>query len=130
MTNEALYVLHKFATELVGTENYTTTDRSVLRPFFENLERAARHASRHSLREDDCSDRRRSERVATTDRQGRSGRQCETAARNSCSSIQFRFACANRRRSFFTSGRERKTRLFWRLLIRATTTLAGTKSRY
>ena len=26
LTNEALYVLHKFATELVGTDNYTTTD--------------------------------------------------------------------------------------------------------
>ena len=37
LTNEALHVLHKFATELVGTENYTTTDRFSLKPFFDNL---------------------------------------------------------------------------------------------
>jgi NADH-quinone oxidoreductase subunit G len=37
VTNEALYVLHRFATELVGTENYTTTDRFSLKPFFQNL---------------------------------------------------------------------------------------------
>jgi NADH-quinone oxidoreductase subunit G len=37
LTNEALHVLHKFATELVGTENYTTTDRFSLRSFFNNL---------------------------------------------------------------------------------------------
>ena len=37
LTNEALYVLRKFATELVGTENYTTTDLYSLQPFFENL---------------------------------------------------------------------------------------------
>jgi predicted molibdopterin-dependent oxidoreductase YjgC len=37
MTNESLYVLRKFATELVGTENYTTTDLSSLRAFFKNL---------------------------------------------------------------------------------------------
>jgi NADH-quinone oxidoreductase subunit G len=37
LTNEALYSLHKFATELVGTENYTTTDAFSLKPFFENL---------------------------------------------------------------------------------------------
>ena len=37
LTNEALYVLHKFATELVGTENYTTTDLYSLRNFFKNL---------------------------------------------------------------------------------------------
>jgi len=37
ITNEALYVLHKFATELVGTENYTTTDAFSLRSFFDNL---------------------------------------------------------------------------------------------
>jgi predicted molibdopterin-dependent oxidoreductase YjgC len=30
-------VLHKFATDLVGTENYTTTDLLNLRSFFENL---------------------------------------------------------------------------------------------
>ncbi len=37
LTNEALYVLRKFATELVGTENYTTTDLYSLRNFFKNL---------------------------------------------------------------------------------------------
>jgi NADH-quinone oxidoreductase subunit G len=37
LTNEALYVLRKFATELVGTENYTTTDLFSLRSFFNNL---------------------------------------------------------------------------------------------
>jgi len=37
MTNESLYVLRKFATELVGTENYTTTDLLSLRSFFKNL---------------------------------------------------------------------------------------------
>jgi NADH-quinone oxidoreductase subunit G len=30
-------VLHRFATELVGTENFTTTDLFSLKPFFENL---------------------------------------------------------------------------------------------
>jgi NADH-quinone oxidoreductase subunit G len=37
LTNEALYVLRKFATELVGTENYTTTDAFSLQSFFKNL---------------------------------------------------------------------------------------------
>ena len=37
LTNEALYVLRKFATELVGTENFTTTDAFSLKPFFDNL---------------------------------------------------------------------------------------------
>src|SRR6185437_15787872 len=37
MTNESLYVLRKFATELVGTDNYTTTDLLSLRTFFKNL---------------------------------------------------------------------------------------------
>jgi len=37
LTNEALYVLRKFATDLVGTENYTTTDLHSLQPFFANL---------------------------------------------------------------------------------------------
>ena len=36
-TNESLFVLHRFATELVGTENYTTTDLFSLKPFFDNL---------------------------------------------------------------------------------------------
>jgi NADH-quinone oxidoreductase subunit G len=37
LTNEALHVLHKFATELVGTDNYTATDSFSLKTFFENL---------------------------------------------------------------------------------------------
>src|SRR5688572_13388438 len=37
ITNEANYVLYKFATELVGTKNYTTTDGFSLKPFFDNL---------------------------------------------------------------------------------------------
>ena len=37
LTNEALFTLHKFATELVGTENYTATDAFSLKPFFDNL---------------------------------------------------------------------------------------------
>ena len=37
LTNEALYVLHKFATELVGTDSYTTTDAFSLKSFFDNL---------------------------------------------------------------------------------------------
>ena len=37
LTNEALYVLHKFATDLVGTDNYTTTDLFSLRSFFQKL---------------------------------------------------------------------------------------------
>jgi len=37
ITNEANYLLYKFATELVGTKNYTTTDAFSLKPFFDNL---------------------------------------------------------------------------------------------
>lgn len=37
ITNEANYALYKFATELVGTTNYTTTDAFSLKPFFDNL---------------------------------------------------------------------------------------------
>ena len=37
LTNESLFVLRKFATELVGTENYTVTDLHTLQPFFDNL---------------------------------------------------------------------------------------------
>jgi NADH-quinone oxidoreductase subunit G len=37
LTNEALFTLQKFATELVGTDNYTTTDAFSLKPFFKNL---------------------------------------------------------------------------------------------
>ena len=37
LTNEALYLLKKFATELIGTENYTVADSFSLKPFFDNL---------------------------------------------------------------------------------------------
>ncbi|HEY6232477.1 MAG TPA: molybdopterin-dependent oxidoreductase [Pyrinomonadaceae bacterium] len=37
ITNEANYLLYKFATELVGTTNFTTTDAFSLKPFFKNL---------------------------------------------------------------------------------------------
>ncbi len=37
ITNEANYLLYKFATELVGTDNYTSTETFPLKPFFENL---------------------------------------------------------------------------------------------
>ena len=81
LTNEALFVLRKFATELVGTDNYTTTDPFSLQNFLQQSRRAARNASRHSLRENDRSDRRRSKRVAATDGQGHSTGGAEMAAR-------------------------------------------------
>jgi NADH-quinone oxidoreductase subunit G len=37
ITNEANYALYKFATEVVGTENYAATDAFSLAPFFESL---------------------------------------------------------------------------------------------
>jgi len=37
ITNEANYLLHKFATELVGTKNYCSTEDFNLKPFFANL---------------------------------------------------------------------------------------------
>ena len=37
LSNESLYALHKFATELVGTDVYTTTDAFSLKPLFDNL---------------------------------------------------------------------------------------------
>jgi NADH-quinone oxidoreductase subunit G len=37
ITNEANYLLWKFATELVGTNNYTCSDSHDLKPFFQNL---------------------------------------------------------------------------------------------
>ena len=37
ITNEALYCLRKFATEVVGTESYAVADAFSLTPFFENL---------------------------------------------------------------------------------------------
>src|SRR5438445_135823 len=51
LTNEALYCLRKFATEVVKTENYAVADAFSLKPFFENLggqlatHRDIRHAS-------------------------------------------------------------------------------------
>ncbi|HSS19242.1 MAG TPA: molybdopterin-dependent oxidoreductase [Pyrinomonadaceae bacterium] len=37
ITNEANYLLYKFATELVGTKNYAVSDANSLKAFFENL---------------------------------------------------------------------------------------------
>jgi NADH-quinone oxidoreductase subunit G len=37
LTNESLYCLRKFATEVVETENYAVSDAFSLQPFFENL---------------------------------------------------------------------------------------------
>lgn len=37
LTNESLYCLRKFATEVVETENYAVADAFSLKPFFENL---------------------------------------------------------------------------------------------
>jgi NADH-quinone oxidoreductase subunit G len=37
LTNEANYLLYKFATELVGTHNYAVTDTANLKPFFDSL---------------------------------------------------------------------------------------------
>jgi len=37
ITNEANYLLYKFATELVGTSNYAVADSASLKPFFDNL---------------------------------------------------------------------------------------------
>jgi NADH-quinone oxidoreductase subunit G len=37
ITNEANYVLHKFALELVGTDNFAATDAFSLKAFFDNL---------------------------------------------------------------------------------------------
>jgi NADH-quinone oxidoreductase subunit G len=37
LTNEAIYALRKFATEIVETENYAVADAFSLKPFFENV---------------------------------------------------------------------------------------------
>jgi NADH-quinone oxidoreductase subunit G len=37
LTNEALYCLRKFATDVVGTRNYSVSDAFSLKPFFESL---------------------------------------------------------------------------------------------
>ena len=49
LTNEALYTLHKFATELVGTASYTAADSFSLKSFFDNL--AAPLATHHDIRQ-------------------------------------------------------------------------------
>ena len=49
LTNEALYTLHKFATELVGTESYTAADSFSLKTFFDNL--GAPLATHHDIRQ-------------------------------------------------------------------------------
>ena len=50
LTNEALYCLRKFATEVVETENYAVADAFSLKPFFENLggPLATHHDIRHA----------------------------------------------------------------------------------
>jgi NADH-quinone oxidoreductase subunit G len=48
LTNEALYSLRKFATEVVETENYAVADAFSLKPFFENL--GAPLATHHDIR--------------------------------------------------------------------------------
>jgi NADH-quinone oxidoreductase subunit G len=48
LTNEAIYALRKFATEVVETENYAVADAFSLKPFFENL--GASLATHHDIR--------------------------------------------------------------------------------
>lgn len=50
LTNEAIYALRKFATEVVETENYAVADACSLKPFFENLGGllATHHDIRHA----------------------------------------------------------------------------------
>src|SRR5262249_18473603 len=48
LTNESLYCLRKFATEVVQTENYAVSDTFSLRPFFENL--GGQLATHHDIR--------------------------------------------------------------------------------
>src|SRR5438552_3054877 len=50
LTNEALYSLRKFATEVVETDNYAVADAFSLKPFFENLggPLATHHDIRHA----------------------------------------------------------------------------------
>jgi NADH-quinone oxidoreductase subunit G len=50
LTNEALYALRKFATEVVETNNYAVADAFSLKPFFENLggPLATHHDIRHA----------------------------------------------------------------------------------
>ncbi len=50
LTNEALYCLRKFATEVVETENYAIADTFCVKPFFDNLggPLATHHDIRHA----------------------------------------------------------------------------------
>ncbi|HMG77010.1 MAG TPA: molybdopterin-dependent oxidoreductase [Pyrinomonadaceae bacterium] len=50
LTNEALYCLRKFATQVVGTENYAIADAFCVKPFFDNLggPLATHHDIRHA----------------------------------------------------------------------------------
>jgi len=48
LTNEALYCLRKFATEVIETANYAVADAFSLKPFFENLGGAL--ATHHDIR--------------------------------------------------------------------------------
>lgn len=48
ITNEANYTLRKFATEVIGTDNYTATDAFDLSNFFENL--GGKLATHHDIR--------------------------------------------------------------------------------
>jgi NADH-quinone oxidoreductase subunit G len=50
LTNEALYCLRKFATEVIETENYAVSDAFSLKPFFDNLggPLATHHDIRHA----------------------------------------------------------------------------------
>jgi NADH-quinone oxidoreductase subunit G len=49
LTNESLYVLKKFTTDLIGTENYAVADAFNLKPFFDNL--AAPLATHNDIRQ-------------------------------------------------------------------------------
>jgi NADH-quinone oxidoreductase subunit G len=82
LTNESLYCLRKFATEVVETENYAVSDAFSLRPFFENL--GGPLATHQDIRfaKTDRFDRRRAGRIAATDRQADSAKLCATAARS------------------------------------------------
>src|SRR5437588_2766680 len=48
LTNESLYVLRKFATEVIKTENFAIDDVFSLKPFFENL--GGQLATHHDIR--------------------------------------------------------------------------------
>jgi NADH-quinone oxidoreductase subunit G len=48
LTNEALYCLRKFATEVIETEHYAVADEFWLKPFFDNL--GGRLATHHDIR--------------------------------------------------------------------------------